>query len=177
MRLFIAIEVPAPVRSRLSGLDPGFAQLRWMTSFHLTLAFLGEVADPEPLKRELAGIAHPRFRLELGRLAIFGGRRGRPLGVWAEVGDPGGSLAELRDKVVAAIEAAGVPWKGGRFHPHVTLARGRRGLQRTELEGFLGSCCEERLGGFEVASFELRSSVLKPGGAEHRVEWSRGLDG
>lgn len=177
MRLFVAIEIPEPLRGRLAGLDPELEQLRWMRSFHLTLAFLGEMDDPAPFKRELGGIVHPRFSLTLGGLACFGGRRGRPLGLWLEVGDPTGSLAVLRERVVAAAGAAGLAVRGSRFHPHVTVARGRRGLDRAALRPLLEAHRDAELGGFEAGSFALFSSTLGPSGAEHRVELDCRLGG
>ncbi|HXX88936.1 MAG TPA: 2'-5' RNA ligase family protein [Acidimicrobiales bacterium] len=52
MRLFVAVEVPDEVADVLAALDrPAFEGLRWTTrdQWHVTLRFLGEVPDPEPV--------------------------------------------------------------------------------------------------------------------------------
>ncbi len=87
-------------------------------SEHVTLAFLGEVTDPAPLGRELAGVtAVPAPTVQLG-----GAGRFRSGAVWLAVH---GDLTALRSAVVAAVRSCGLPPPPGPWHAHLTVGRGR----------------------------------------------------
>lgn len=89
---------------------------------HVTLAFLGEVADPAPLERALA---EDLGRLPAPRLRLAGGGRFRGGAVWLGLA---GDLDRLQALARAAAEAAtrtGVPLDAEGWRPHLTLGRGR----------------------------------------------------
>jgi 2'-5' RNA ligase len=136
MRLFVAIEPPASALAELAAavvpLQAAAPELRWtsQTSWHLTLAFLGEVDDvilPE-LSRRLARAAH---RHPPQRLAFNGGgafpapARARVL--WAGVRADSRVLRLLAASVAAGARRAGAPPpdEGRKYSPHLTLARCR----------------------------------------------------
>jgi 2'-5' RNA ligase len=56
MRLFVAIDLPWPLRDRLAGLATGIMGARWMAreNLHLTLRFIGEVPNWRAEDIELA---------------------------------------------------------------------------------------------------------------------------
>lgn len=86
-------------------------------SEHVTLAFLGQVADPAPLGRALVGVeAVPAPVVQLR-----GSGRFRGGAVWLAVH---GDLTALRSAVVAAILSCGLPPPPGPWHPHLTVGRG-----------------------------------------------------
>ena len=87
IRLFVALELPEAVRTRLSMLQGGVPGARWSTDeqLHLTLRFIGEVDDnvAHDIDDALAGIRAPAFTLELAGVGEFGGKNPRAL--WAGV--------------------------------------------------------------------------------------------
>ncbi len=118
MRLFVALEIPEPVRRevrrRMAGLRERLPRARWVDPdvLHLTLLFLGEVA-PERVA-DLAGrlgqafAAHPALPLRLAGGGTF--PAGRPARVsWIGVAGPP-ELAPLQAAVArAAREALELP--------------------------------------------------------------------
>src|SRR3954464_2907233 len=136
LRLFVGIEFPPELKLRLSLLCTGVPGARWVDAgnFHLTLRFIGEIAEDvaADVDEALARVKAPRFTLQLAGTGVFGGNRPRALWVGAER-DPG--LVGLRDKIEQALIRIGVEPEERKFAPHVTLAR----LRDPELAG-LGNC-------------------------------------
>ncbi|HEV3047910.1 MAG TPA: RNA 2',3'-cyclic phosphodiesterase [Solirubrobacteraceae bacterium] len=143
-RLFVAAELPQPVRERLvewgrlaaaalrqGGEARGALRLLDAESLHLTLCFLGSrpVAEIDPLGRALGPCAEgPVFELGLGAPLWLPPRRPATLAI--EVHDDSGALGALQERVGGALAAAS-GWRPEhrRFRPHVTVAR-VRGRQR-----------------------------------------------
>ena len=142
MRMFVALPLPEAVKEHLAGfLEPrqeaGLADvgLRWTRpgQWHVTLAFLPEVADrhTDELHERLRRIAARRNPLVL-RVAGAGAfpHAGRAKVLWAGLEHEGEheELAQLATGVRAAAAKSGIKVDGGRFRPHLTLARlGRPG--------------------------------------------------
>jgi RNA 2',3'-cyclic 3'-phosphodiesterase len=132
MRMFIALPLPEAVKEDLSEfLEPrqeAGPDLRWTLpeQWHLTLAFLPEVADRhmDELLGRLERAVTRRKPLDL-RLAGAGAfpRSGKAKTLWAGVQHEGEELMRLAGGVRAAGAKSGVAVGGGRFHPHLTLAR------------------------------------------------------
>jgi RNA 2',3'-cyclic 3'-phosphodiesterase len=134
MRLFVAIVLPpavvAAVAARLDPLRPAWPSLRWAgpDSWHLTLAFLGEV--PDPVRPELAhrleraAGRHPALDLAVSGGGTFPGPA-RARVVWAGIRADQAALRKLAGSVAAGARRAGAPPpdEGRRYRPHVTLAR------------------------------------------------------
>jgi RNA 2',3'-cyclic 3'-phosphodiesterase len=109
------------------GAEPGF---RWTVpeQWHVTLAFMGSVTDRslDDLVERLGRAAARRMPLDL--TLVGGGAFPNPARakvLFAGV-DADGREADLRHLAVgarAAATKAGADAEGGRFHPHVTLAR------------------------------------------------------
>ena len=59
-----------------------------------------------------------------------------------------------------------------KFAPHITLARLKRGPATTRVGEFLATHALFRTEPFPVTQFHLYSSLLRPGGALHRIEAS-----
>ena len=124
MRLFVALDLPEPVRDVLVGAsqaaDPEVWRVVKPESLHVTLAFLGERPDSDVAK--IAPVVEAESvapRLELGGVLLLPPRRARVLTVEIH-----GALAALQARVSAGLEAAGVYTPEARpFRAHVTLAR------------------------------------------------------
>ncbi len=131
-RTFIALPLPAAVRSRLDALQqalaPAVEGARWVgpEALHLTLAFLGDVADPD-LNAVCLAVAEsvrkqPRFSLEVRGLGAFPDA-GRPRILWAGIEGDLDRLASVQRAASDAATRAGYRPADERFHPHITLAR------------------------------------------------------
>ena len=137
MRLFVAPQPPrdalAELESAVAPLRAGWPAVRWAgpDRWHVTLAFLGEVAEPrlDGLRKRLARAAgrHPPVRVRIGRGGAFPAP-GRARVLCAHIEGEPRALAGLRalaGSVAAGARRAGAPPpdEGRRYRPHVTLAR------------------------------------------------------
>jgi RNA 2',3'-cyclic 3'-phosphodiesterase len=145
VRLFVALPVDASVRAALSaavessraGADDGRdtagsgTDWRWTRpeGWHVTLAFLGEVAPDRVTDAAWATVpvaaGTGAIELRLGPL----GRFGRGVLHVAVEDRPEGVVADLGERVQTALAAAGVPVQQREVRPHLTLARARRGAR------------------------------------------------
>ena len=122
---------------------------RWslVEQWHVTLAFAAHVPDRavEPLLEEVGRAAAGRA---LGPLRLAGGgcfpdvTRARVLWTGVDAGAGAGDLARLAGAVRSAVQAVGGDPEGGRFVPHLTLARFPRPVEATRwlrvLDGYAG---------------------------------------
>jgi 2'-5' RNA ligase len=174
-RTFIAIDMPAPLVARLERLQATLADevpgIRWSSigAFHLTLAFLGDVAntDLNDVCRASATAAAPfaPFALKLEGLGAFPDAN-RPRTVWAGLtGDALAELGRLRTAVAAACAAEGAPPEDDRFHPHITLGRAQKkaGPPRN-LAAVLNRYRSWSAGTMTVSEVVTYSSTLTPEG-------------
>jgi RNA 2',3'-cyclic 3'-phosphodiesterase len=149
-RLFVGV---VPSDEALRHLDAAVAALhgragepRWIPSerWHITLSFLGEVAEPAEakLRRELAGVAAEQFGLCITGAGTFPAR-GTPAVLWAGIGGAVETLSGLARSTRRAARRARLPRDDKPFRPHLTLGRWRpqdradRGLVE-ELAGYSG---------------------------------------
>ena len=171
IRLFVAIELPEPVRQRLADLGHGVPGARWTPAdnMHLTLRFIGEVEEEvgDDIDVALAGVRAPGFALAFERLDSFGSKE-RARSIWAGIiANP--ALEHLQAKIESALVRAGLPPEGRKFVPHVTLAR-LRSAHPARLADYLSDHGLVAIEPVEVRAFTLFSSFLSHGGAIHTAE-------
>jgi RNA 2',3'-cyclic 3'-phosphodiesterase len=155
VRLFIAVMPPDDVLDVVAGLRRRARDgVRWTTraQWHVTLRFLGDVADPAPVAAALDGA-------DLAGATAVVGPRVAALGRGVVV-VPVAGLDELAAGVTAATGAFGRPAPPRRFRGHLTLARTRGGSVR----GLVGEPVGAR---FPVDAVRLVRSHLGPDGARY----------
>lgn len=170
IRLFVALDFPTDVRERLAGLGGGVPGARWTepANLHLTLRFIGEVADDTAtdIDAALAGIEAPGFDLVLDGVGMYGSsRQARVLWAGVEHSEP---LAHLQGKVESALVRCGLAQEGRKFSPHVTLAR-LRDAPKERVGRFLEERGLFRAGPMRIDHFTLYRSLLGKGGAVYEA--------
>jgi 2'-5' RNA ligase len=136
LRLFVALAPPADVLDNLDAACAPFraarADLRWTSreAWHVTLAFLAEVSDPQLTRLiprlERAARRHAAFRLSFAGAGAFPSA-GRANVLWSGLAGDRRALADLAASAAAAARRAGAPPPdaGRKYRPHLTLARCR----------------------------------------------------
>lgn len=127
MRLFIGLPVPAPLAAALArhARATNLANARWTPpeNIHLTLAFLGEVAEDRlpAIFQELEELDAAPLHLRLTSLGTF-----PRAGVLFVDVEPAPRLLQLQAQVVARMAHCGFALDSRPYHPHITLARLRQ---------------------------------------------------
>lgn len=171
-RLFVSLDLPAPVAKSLVRLDPGLPGTRWEKAeqFHLTLAFFGNVvgAQEKTLRTNLRAIQFGAFFLPLTGLGVFP-VKARPKVVWLGVGHAHPHLFQLHKRVIDAALGAGIEPELRPWHPHVTIARCQE-VPRHALLQFLREREEYDAGLVRIEAFHLKSSLRTLDGSHYTTE-------
>lgn len=170
-RLFIAADLPAPLKATFSGLSGELPLARWVSpeQLHLTLRFIGEVDQGtlSAISSALSRIRFAPFQLTLRGVGHFPpGKRLRVL--WVGL-DPCPALMQLQLELELALQETGIPAEGRRFSPHLTLARLKETLPAA-VSAFEIRHNDLACPPFEVGEFILYSSLLTAKGAIHSKE-------
>lgn len=169
MRVFSALGLPGPVRSRLLGLQRGIPGARWVRGddLHLTLGFYGQLDGDvvRSLNEALATLRFAQFSIDVQGVGHFGELR-KAKAVWARVGRSE-ALTRLRTAVQRCAETAGIPVERRKFVPHITLAR-MRGETGHHLANFLAEHSMLSIPGVPVESVILYESLRGADGAFYR---------
>jgi len=131
MRLFVALDLEAPIAARLHEALQAWRriapQARWtrVESLHLTLKFIGEVppAMEDRLIDALRAIRQAAFPLEMSGLGTFPSPQ-RARVFWAGI-QPSPPLQHLARSIEQQLIPLGIAAEPRPFAPHLTLARGR----------------------------------------------------
>lgn len=129
MRLFIALDIPVEIRTRLTEYMEQARALapdaRWarVEGLHVTLKFIGHVDDPmvEKIKAALSSIKAKPFEVKFRGVGFFPNPNAGRI-FWAGV-DGGDNLPSLASSIDAAMEKLGFSRETKPYHPHLTLAR------------------------------------------------------
>ncbi len=169
-RLFIAIDLPLPLREQLDALRSPVMGFSWTRpeQMHLTLRFLGEVeiAQRGELEAALGRVNVEPFVLPVGGLGVFP-PRGPARVVWVGVGRGHPRLYQLRQQIDDGVLGTGLALDVRHFQPHVTLARVRDEAPPDAVARFLKAHPDFEASLFQVSSFVLYASELRPTGAVH----------
>ena len=122
MRLFIAILLSDHMKDSLLEAqnrlyDRGVrGRFTSEENMHLTLAFIGEVPDAEPVLDALSSVIFRPFELNLEGMGRFGDLW------WAGIKDSAALTAVVR-RIRRALAENNIPFDKKRFSPHITLIR------------------------------------------------------
>lgn len=184
MRLFVALNLPEPVRravwetaATIRGLG---LPVKWVRpeGIHLTLKFLGEVEDAR--EHELRGALSRASRgartlpLVMGGFGVFPDPS-RPRVLWIGI-EPDPALELLQHHVESEFGLLGFPPEGRPFRPHLTLGRAAKDARPRDFGGLDGAL--GRLDFQEtvlVGSIELMRSVSGGDGMVYQVRHSERL--
>ena len=182
MRLFVAVDLPDEVKTRLERMRSDIPGAVWVKrhALHLTLQFLGgdiPAARLPDIRTALAGVAAAAFELALDDVGRFPpNRRQPPRVLWVGFTRPAG-LGALYEQVTRATGAVGFAPDDRGFSPHVTLARLKRPDAAPQAEAFLVRHQGFRTAPFPVRQFVLFSSLLTPEGSRYTQEGVYRLNG
>jgi len=173
MRLFIGLPIPSDLAQALARLTRAIElpKGRWTApeNIHLTLVFLGEVAEPTlpHIERELSELKFAPFQLKLTSLNTF--PRG---GVLVAEVEPARSLLHLQAKLAASMARCGFASKypegteAHSYHPHITLARFHGSLRLSQSQHALPPSLQRS---FTADTINLYRSNLSPTGAHYEI--------
>ena len=163
VRAFVALELPGEIRDRLKGAQE---QLRGCSArlnivepslIHITLKFLGEVADKDiPLVKDaLRSIPFKPFPVTIGTVTVNNPKR--PFTVWCSVDDHGQGAVLFR-MVEDRLEPLGFPRETRGFTPHATLARVK--VPDPSLFSVLRAMDKATYGDCMIGGMKLKKSTL-----------------
>jgi 2'-5' RNA ligase len=170
MRLFIALDLPEVVAAQARELCQGLAAARWTNpaQLHLTLRFLGEVAEADvpALQASLERVTGARFSVELRGVGVFPRKRRPARVLWTGIA-PAEPVAALKAAIDAVLGPDPESDERG-FSPHLTLARFRDD-PRAALDGYLAQHGAFTSAAWTVDRFYLYRSILGSDGASHEI--------
>ena len=178
MRLFVAVVPPRPVllelRAALSTLPHTDGNLRWHhpESWHITLAFLGEVPR-ESLPELTERLARAASRATPMELSVAGGGHFESQVLWAGVQGDRDRLGRLSETVTAAARRCRLKLDDRPYRPHVTLAQ-VRGEEQTDLQPYVERMAAFRTPRWLVKEMELIESVTPTAPGRAHIYLSRG---
>ncbi len=166
MRLFWAVEAGPPAAERLreacEDLRGAGADVKWVSSFHLTMAFLGDIppdrenAAAEAGKRAVSGMSAAGARV--AGLGAFPSWK-RPKVLWAGLDEEGrNALTETARVLHKELMEEGFQLEKRAFLPHITLGRVRSGRGLEALDKRLERWRPEKA--WDGASFDAKELVL-----------------
>jgi len=177
LRLFVAVaptpEVTSRIERALAALSTTHARAaRWASpgSLHLTLAFLGEIAEElvPAIAAALRAVAaqHAGLSLRFRGGGSFGSPR-HPRILWVPVEGDLAALSALQRGVDAALVPLGHQPDPRPFSPHLTLARSREPRGDPALAACAAALAEDDFGESRIAAIVLYRSDLGRDGARY----------
>ncbi len=173
MRAFVAVELPAEVRSRLAALNRQLAEsqadVKWVEAqnLHVTMRFLGEMSEKplEEVRRRLEAIgrAAPVCEAQLSQPGAFPSIRS-PRVIWMGLGAGAKALARIAARIDKELRSLGIAPEARAFVAHVTLGRVRSSRRLDQLSRRLTEASWSPPGPFVVDHVTLFESRLSSAG-------------
>jgi RNA 2',3'-cyclic 3'-phosphodiesterase len=167
MRLFIGLPIPAELANALTrhARTISLSKARWTApeNIHLTLVFLGEVAEERlaSIKQGLDELAFAPFPVKLADLNTF-----PRAGVFIAEIDPTPRLLHLQAQIASRMAQSGFPSEDRPYHPHLTLARFHGSLRLSSTQRILSTSLRRS---FTADAVNLYRSNLTPTGPHYEI--------
>jgi 2'-5' RNA ligase len=167
MRLFIGLPVPSEIAQALARVAraTGLPKARWMApeNMHLTLVFLGEVAEAKlPLiLSQLEEIEPPNLQVRFTSFDTF-----PRAGVLFAAVEPAPRLLQLQSQVADKMSECGFPPEDRPYHPHITVARFQGSVRLGPNRLMLPTEFRRR---FAVGQVNLYRSHTAPAGSRYEI--------
>jgi len=182
MRLFIALDIDADVRTRIAEFAHDMRQLapdvRWVgpETFHVTLQFLGETKKIAEVQNVLRQAKGSPITLTFRDVGFFPTPKS-PRVFWVGI-ESDENLRELANSIGTALQQLGFDRDKGLFKPHLTLARAGSGRPRPLLgersaaglqhvRARVETLTAQEFGTMTAPEFYLYESKLLPSGAQY----------
>jgi 2'-5' RNA ligase len=169
-RLFIGLEVPETIATRLALLRGGLPGARWAdpSDYHLTIRFIGDIDRrlANEIDEEMGDLYAEPIRVRITGLGVFGGDK--PHTLYAGI-EPNKQLVGLQADSERRLRRLGLPPEQRKFVPHVTLAR-LRGASTLDLADYLQAYGHLIGVEFVAEHFALFSARDMVGGGPYIVE-------
>ena len=174
MRLFVALDLPEPVRTALAeliaSLKPKSKGARWVQpeNLHITLKFIGHVKNEKlsPIQSALSSI-HTTQPVEIHFRGMgFFPNEHRPRAFWCGIAAPP-NLAELAADIDRALAPLAIEAETRPFTPHLTLARFKSDEGVHEIVRAATDMKSTDFGSATETNFHLYESLLKSTGAQY----------
>ena len=175
MRLFVAIDLPSEAKQSLADeqqrIARRLASIRLVkpAHMHVTLVFLGEVADthvPALTAAMNADVALPPFDLVFGGVGVFP-PRGAPRALWIGIAKGVSALAALQRIVSHRVASLGLALDDRPYRPHLTLGRWRDARSSERRKVVEAASTAGRIATVRVDRATLFHSRLSSGGSDY----------
>jgi len=171
LRLFVAVDLPDPVRMLVQRVSHEFAPhvqvLKPVRSdlLHITLRFLGNVAQERAaiVERAVHSAAQPStaFTLTVSGLGAFpNGRAPRILWMGIERDAGYGALEALASQVDRALVSEGFQFTPSRFSPHITFGRTRDRISKEQRSAIVETLQRVQALGPDPISFTVQKITV-----------------
>ena len=174
IRTFIALPLPKtvldPIRDVQERLRKERFSVRWVRpeSIHLTLKFLGEIAEGEleavAEAMKAAAIQNRPCSLCAKGLGVFPGVK-NPRVLWVGVAGDSKPLGKIQSDLESQLESKGYPREKRPFKSHLTIGRVKGRNDPKSLAEVLREHADFSSSSFEAGELVLFKSDLKPSGA------------
>lgn len=180
MRLFIAVNLPDPVKKTLATIQKQLkmvpADAKWVEeeNIHLTVKFLGNASEGQvsgivsAMRNAVRGFEP--FGVDLTGAGVFPGMKS-PRVLWVGLTGDIAALSLLQMTVRDSLAPLGFPPENRRFSPHLTLARLRspHGVDLL-VERAMAVVGKDKIASFKVSGVDLMQSELERSGPKyHRL--------
>ncbi|MBJ6139016.1 RNA 2',3'-cyclic phosphodiesterase [Marinobacter litoralis] len=168
-KVFFGVEIAPHIKQRLLKIQTPLRSARWQSyeQLHLTLVFLGNVADDAVpgLIDAATSVVESSFELTVRGLGCFGSPE-RPKIFWAGVA-PESPVVNLHRQLRDKLQTEGSSVEHRHFRPHITLSR--FGRDAGSVKEFIETRGEEEFGTMSVSEFVLYDSNQGPNGSVYTV--------
>ncbi len=178
-RMFVAIELPEPIRVRLVDVQRRFAKVDRLRltrpdQLHITLRFMGNLnpAQQAALVGAVNSVAATSAALDvvIRGIGAFPNTR-RPQVIWAGVTPASGqAVTAVHRALDEELVARGFEPSGGVHRPHLTLARTRAPLEGSDLlhvQNCMSELRDMQIPPVHIEHLTVVHSVLSASGATH----------